>query len=412
MKRILDNTDKYYIFVTSKMLRFLPWIGASAAVTFTLARVVGYFSYVELSHLLCFDLACISYFVAAFFVRKVGIIKNGEIDRNKKLFINLLIDILVIVQWNLITYIFPTRDFWGFAPMFVLLTAFMFNSLAVLIEIGGITVSIMFSWVLIGDKLLPYDDGLYMENLILRVIALSISFFVIYVLTVFAEKFTHDVKDSFSELSNQNEELESVGRDIIDFTADIIEERDSTSGSHVKRLKEYTKILAEELSRECPEYELDEMKIYEISMASVLHDIGKIAIPDSILLKPGKLTNEEFEVIKTHTTLGAKIVEKLPQSIDDAYKKYCREICLYHHEKYDGKGYPVGLVGDDIPISAQIVSLVDCFDALTNERPYKAALPGEMAIKMIVNGECGAFSDKMIKCLLNCKEKLLNPYEE
>ena len=147
--------------------------------------------------------------------------------------------------------------------------------------------------------------------------------------------------------------------------------------------------------------------IDQLTLACVLHDVGKIGIPDSILLKPGKLSPEEFEVMKTHTTIGARVIDKLPDSVDESYKRMCREICQFHHEQYDGRGYPAGLSGDDIPISAQIVSIADCYDALTSARPYKAALPGEVSINMIMNGECGAFSDKLKNCLAACKEKLL-----
>jgi len=321
--------------------------------------------------------------------------------------IEYVLGILVIVQWNLVTYIFPTRTFWGYAPMFVLITAFFFHTKSVLFEITGISISIAISWMIIGDKLLPYRDELFLENLTLRIVSLIVAFVVIYALTFYAEKFTLQVKSSFKDIEEKNEELENMSRDIIDFTADIIEERDFTSGSHVKRLKVYTKILANQIANDWPEYGLNDEKVERISLACVLHDIGKIGIPDSILLKPEKLTKEEFDTIKLHTTIGAQIVTKLPDSVGAEYKKCCKEICLYHHEKYDGKGYPIGLKGDDIPISAQIVSVVDCFDALVNARPYKPALPGEVAIKMILNGECGAFSEKVKESIINCKEKLL-----
>ena len=166
-------------------------------------------------------------------------------------------------------------------------------------------------------------------------------------------------------------------------------------------------VLAAEVAKECPEYGLTEELIDQISLASALHDVGKIGIPDNILLKPGRLTAEEFEIMKTHTTVGARVIGKLPDSIGEDYKRMCREICQFHHEKYDGRGYPTGLSGDDIPISAQIVSIVDCYDALTSERPYKPALPGEVAIGMILNGECGVFSDKLKNCLIACKDEFL-----
>jgi len=408
MNNRFDQTDEYHILVHKKLLTFTPIIGASAATTFTVARLLGKFAFVSITNLICFDIACLSYFVFAYFLKKAGIVNNGVVSQKAMDNCDLFMVGLIIFQWNLITYIFPTRDFWGYAPMFVLLSSFMFRTKAVRDSIIGISVSIGVSWIIDGDDLLPIRDDLFAENFILRCVALFISFTVIYVLTYYAEKFTYMVKENIQSIEKQNDELKNIGRDIIDFTADIIEERDVTSGSHVKRLKAYTRVLAEEIAKECPEYGLTEEKINLISLACVLHDVGKIAIPDNILLKPGKLTNEEFEIIKTHTSIGPRIIDKLPDSVDSDYKRYCREICQFHHEKYDGQGYPIGLKENEIPISAQIVSVVDCFDALTNDRPYKNALPAEVAINMILNGECGAFSDRMKRCIINCKEKLIN----
>ncbi len=408
MRKKTDQVDAYYLFVSDKIMRLAPLIGASAAATFTAARLCGWFAYVELIPLVCFDFVCLSYFLAAYLLRRYGIMQDGEISEKHLSTVELVMDGLILLQWNLITYIFPTRAFWGYAPMFVLLTAFMFRTKSVLMEIAGISVSIAVSWIVKGDLLLPAADELFAENLILRIVALVISFSVIAILTYFSGRFAALVKDNFRSIEKKNEELEGMGKDIIDFTAEIIEERDSTSGSHVKRLKTYTRILAEQVAASCPEYGLTEEAIEQITLACVLHDVGKIAIPDRILLKPGKLTPEEFDIIKSHTVLGVQIVDKLPDSVGEEYKRCCRDICRFHHEKYDGKGYPVGLKGDDIPISAQIVSVVDCFDALSHERPYKPALPGEVAIQMILRGECGVFSEKMKACLLACRERFLN----
>lgn len=406
-ERKYDSTDAYRLSVYEKALKLAPMIGALAALTFSMARAAGRFSFVPLANLICFDLACLSYFVAAYLLKKVGIVRNGELSQKALDISEAVLVSMIVLQWNLITYIFPTRAFWGFAPMFVMLAAFMFRSKTVRNAIVGISVSIVISWLVKGDVLLPDRDELFIENLIMRIVALVISFGVIYILTYFAEKFTNMVKDNFSYMEKQNSELEARGRDIIDFTAEIIEERDESSGTHVKRLKVYTRILAEELAKRYPEYNLTEEYIDRLTFACVLHDVGKIGIPDSILLKPGKLSPEEYEIMKTHTTIGARVVDKLPDSVGESYKRMCREICQFHHEQYDGRGYPTGLSGDDIPISAQIVSIVDCYDALTSTRPYKAALPGEVSINMIMNGECGVFSDKLIDCLAACKEKLL-----
>lgn len=402
-----DNTDAYYLSIYEKALKLAPLVGVLAALTFTLARIAGKFSFVPLRNLLLFDAACLCYFAISHILKRIGIVRNGEVSQSVLEKSELVLVSLIILQWNLITYIFPTRSFWGYAPMFVMLSAFMFHTKAVRNSIVGISVSIAISWLLKGDVLLPARDDLFIENMILRIIALCISFSVIYILTFFAERFTVIVKENVKSMEQKNTELETMGRDIIDFTADIVEERDVTSGSHVKRLKTYTRILAEELARSCPEYGLTKEYIDQLTLACVLHDVGKIGIPDSILLKPGKLTPEEFDTMKTHTTIGARVVDRLPDSVGEDYKRICREICLFHHEKYDGKGYPAGLCGDDIPISSQIVSIVDCYDALTHERPYKSALPGEAAISMILNGECGAFSEKLKNCLIACKGELL-----
>ena len=408
MKRQYDNTDVYYLSVYEKALKLAPLIGAIAALTFSIARLAGKFPFVSLPNLICFDVACVLYFVVSVILKKIGIVRDGQVSLRVLEKSELVLVFLIVFQWNLITYTFPTRSFWGYAPMFVMLSAFMFHTKAVRNAIIGISFSIVISWLIKGDALLPYRDDIFTENLILRIVALCVSFGVIYMLTRFAEGFTDVVKDNFQSMEKQASELETMGRDIIDFTADIVEERDATSGSHVKRLKEYTRILTEKVAEKYPEYELTEDYINQLTFACVLHDVGKIAIPDSILLKPGKLSSEEFEVMKTHTTIGARVIEKLPDSVGEDYKRLCREICQFHHEKYDGKGYPTGLCGDDIPISAQIVSIVDCYDALTNERPYKSAYPGEVAINMILNGECGAFSEKLKRCLTECRADFLS----
>ncbi len=177
------------------------------------------------------------------------------------------------------------------------------------------------------------------------------------------------------------------------------------SGQHIKRVKGFTKLLAERLMKDYPEYGLDKKKIEVIVAASSLHDIGKIAIPDNILLKPARLTVEEFECIKSHTTKGCDILDCIEGIWEDDYRKVSYEICRHHHERYDGKGYPDGLKGDEIPISAQIVSVADVYDALVCERVYKDAIPKAEAFHMIINGACGLFSPKLMECLRNVREE-------
>jgi len=209
-------------------------------------------------------------------------------------------------------------------------------------------------------------------------------------------------------LKRQAEELKKSNEKIIDVFGTVVEYRNMESGEHIKRVKGFTEILARELMREYPEYNLTEEKIEIITVASSLHDVGKIAIPDSILLKPGKLTAKEFEYMKSHTTRGSELLDSIKDIWDERYQKVGYEICRYHHERYDGKGYPDGLAGEEIPISAQIVSVADVYDALVSERVYKDAVSKDEAFHMILNGECGIFSPKLLECLRNVKKQ----YEE
>ncbi len=201
-----------------------------------------------------------------------------------------------------------------------------------------------------------------------------------------------------NKLKEQNSKLQSMNFDLVELLVAAIESRDLESGQHIKRIRYFTKALTDIVIENCPEYNITPEYADFIYYASSVHDIGKIAIPDSILLKPGRLTDEEFELMKTHTTRGAKLIDMLVEMNDSSYFKQCREICLYHHEKWDGKGYPYGLKGDEIPISAQIVSVCDCYDALTSVRPYKRALSHDEAVDMILGGSCGAFSPQLMKC--------------
>ena len=139
-------------------------------------------------------------------------------------------------------------------------------------------------------------------------------------------------------------------------------------------------------------------KMEKIANAAAIHDIGKIAIPDVILLKPARFTNDEFEIMKTHTTVGEEIINSLSFIEDSEFFAYCHDICTYHHERFDGNGYPEGLRGDEIPIAAQIVSVADAYDALVSERVYKCAYTKDEAFNKIMNGECGVFSPKILKC--------------
>lgn len=211
------------------------------------------------------------------------------------------------------------------------------------------------------------------------------------------EEQTNVLRKAYRTLKSQAEQLKRRNQDIIEILGTVVEYRNLESGEHVKRVGEYTRILAESFMVEYPEYDLTQDKIDVIVSASALHDIGKITIPDSILLKPGRLTKDEFEYMKSHTTRGCELLESMKNVLDPKYEKVSSEICRHHHERFDGKGYPDGLEGDAIPLSAQLVSVADVYDALVNERCYKDAFSPEEAFRMIVNGECGVFSPRLME---------------
>ena len=196
---------------------------------------------------------------------------------------------------------------------------------------------------------------------------------------------------------------------MISILSHVVEFRNNESGQHVLHIRTLTDLLLHQLARKTDRYQLDESDISLISTASALHDIGKIMIPDEILNKPGRLTEEEYAVIKTHTTEGAKILKDLSSGIgraDEPLLQVAHAICRWHHERWDGGGYPDKLCGDEIPIAAQVVALADVYDALTGERCYKPAYSHEQAIDMILNGECGAFNPLLLECLQESSELL------
>lgn len=209
---------------------------------------------------------------------------------------------------------------------------------------------------------------------------------------------TMELRKQYQLLKEQAEKLEKNNEEIIDILGTVVECRDLESGDHIKRVKTFTRILAEQVMKDYPEYGLTPEKVRIIESASALHDVGKIAIPDNILLKPGRLTPEEFEIMKTHTTRGSELLNNIKDAWDDTYGQYCYEICRYHHERFDGRGYPDKLEGEAIPISAQIVSIADVYDALVSKRIYKDAYAIGEAYDMIMNGECGTFSQKILGC--------------
>lgn len=200
--------------------------------------------------------------------------------------------------------------------------------------------------------------------------------------------------------------LNELNRSLVEKLATIIEFRDCESGEHVKRICGLTRLLLTELSRTCPEYRLSSEEIEYVARASILHDIGKISISDIILNKPGRLTKEEFEVMKQHTLKGCEILESMSNLLEPDIYRYSYDICRHHHERWDGRGYPDGLRGDEISIWAQAVSVADVYDALTSVRVYKGAYSRETALKMIANGECGAFNPKVLEAFQKIAERL------
>lgn len=188
----------------------------------------------------------------------------------------------------------------------------------------------------------------------------------------------------------------------------IVESRNGESGLHVLHIKKLTKLLLNILVKKTNQYSLTLDDMISIEVASSLHDIGKIAIPEEILNKPSSLTKEEMEVMKSHVIIGAKMLNSLPFYNDEPIVKYGYQICRWHHERYDGNGYPDGLKGEEIPIAAQVVSIVDAYDALTSKRVYKEAYSHEEALKMIQKGKCGIFNPLLVECLMEIEPNIQN----
>lgn len=211
-----------------------------------------------------------------------------------------------------------------------------------------------------------------------------------------------------SELLAQARKIIDLNQGMIESLAAAIEFRNGESGEHVRRIHRITESmlldtdLGEGLNRE---------EVGQIAQAAIMHDIGKIAIPDAILNKPGRLTPEEFEIMKTHTTQGASLLEKIPQLRESGVYSYACDIARHHHERWDGRGYPDGLKGNEISLWAQIVSLADVYDALSCKRVYKDAFPRETVLRMIRNGECGVFNPSLLERFFSVEEKLQHMYQ-
>lgn len=214
------------------------------------------------------------------------------------------------------------------------------------------------------------------------------------------------ISEQNEKIEEQEKKLSAFSDTLLEAVSNIVEFRNLESGTHVKRVKGFTKIFAKKYQELYPQEGLDDEQIEVIVRAASLHDLGKIAIPDSILLKPGRLTDEEREVMMTHTTKGCEILNMLSDVQEQEQFKASYEVCRYHHERYDGRGYPDGLKGNEIPISARLVSIADVYDALVSERVYKKAMDKETAYDMIMNGQCGIFDPKVLNCFECCKDSI------
>ena len=204
-------------------------------------------------------------------------------------------------------------------------------------------------------------------------------------------------------VNEQIYQKEKVNNLMISILSHIVEFRNEESGLHVLHIQTMTEILLKSLARKTDKYVLDRETINLISNASTLHDVGKICIPSEVLNKPGRFTNEEFAIMKQHSQMGADMMKGVPFQ-DEPLVKYAYEICRWHHERYDGRGYPDGLKGEEIPISAQVVALADVYDALTSARVYKPAHSHEKALTMILNSECGTFQPLLLECLVESSD--------
>lgn len=210
----------------------------------------------------------------------------------------------------------------------------------------------------------------------------------------------------FSMLTQQQKEEKANNFMLIGILSHIVEFRNGESGAHVLHIQAITRLLLKRLQEISSKYTMSNEEMERIVLGAALHDIGKISIPSSILNKPGKLTKEEFDLMKTHTTIGAYILDELSVFKGNPLIQVAHDICLWHHERYDGKGYPDGLTGDSIPVSAQVVSIADVYDALTSKRVYKEAYSAEKALQMILDGQCGIFNPLLLQCLQDIQNQI------
>lgn len=225
-----------------------------------------------------------------------------------------------------------------------------------------------------------------------------------------ARKHLNDVVEKQQwELLEQANRIIQLNQGMIEALATAIEFRNEESGGHVQRISKITRLMLENTPFGDG---LDSSEIDNIALASIMHDVGKITIPDAILTKPGRFTPEEYEVMKTHTTKGVVILESIPQLRDGGIYDYACDIALHHHERWDGKGYPEGLVGEQITPWSQVVALADVYDALSCKRVYKAAFSRDAVLEMIRTGQCGLFNPYLLDCFFSIEDRLYEIYKD
>ena len=222
-------------------------------------------------------------------------------------------------------------------------------------------------------------------------------------------KMTKDIVRYTKDVQNKNETISKMQNALIVTLADLVESRDENTGQHIKKTAAYVRIILEELKREgVYKEQLTDSFIENVINSAPLHDIGKITIPDSILNKPGKLTNEEFDLMKTHTTAGGKIISSIIETVPDShYLDEAKNLATFHHERWDGKGYPTGLSGEDIPLSARIMAVADVFDALISKRSYKEGFSYDKAFKIIEEESGTHFDPKLVHAFFEAKDSIL-----
>ena len=221
------------------------------------------------------------------------------------------------------------------------------------------------------------------------------------------ERLSNVVELQQADLLAQAKQIIELNKGMIETLAAAIEFRSEESGGHVRRIHDITEYL---LTHTPLGEGLSKIEVEQIALGSIMHDVGKIAVPDAILNKPGRLTPEEFEVMKSHTVQGAKLLEQIPQLRENGAYPYARDIARHHHERWDGRGYPDGLKGDEISLAAQVVSLADVYDALSCKRVYKDAFPREKVVEMIREGQCGSFNPRLLECFFQVEGELAKLY--